>query len=84
MPKVDLSIFQNPYGIYGHSNAAVCCVYLSECFMKIDKPTVALKCFTQGIEEMSKIKTSEQLQMTDEIKELIEIISLPQLQPNQL
>ena len=55
MPTVTLSIHQNPFGIYGEANAAICWVYLSECFMKIEKLTVALKCFTQAIEEIAKI-----------------------------
>lgn len=46
LPKVVLSIHLNPFGIYGEANAAICWVYLSECFMKIEKPQVALKCFT--------------------------------------
>lgn len=38
LPKVELSIHKNPLGIYGEANAAICWVYLSECFMKIEKP----------------------------------------------
>ncbi len=49
LPKVALAIYENPFGIFGHKNASICWVYLSECFFKIEKPSVALKCFTQAI-----------------------------------
>lgn len=56
LPKADLPIYQNPFGIYGEAGAANCWVYQSECFMKIDKPQVALKCFMQGAEKIASLK----------------------------
>ena len=60
VPHVSLPIHQNPFGIYGEANAAICEVYLAECYFKIEMPSDALKHFGRGIEEISKVKISEE------------------------
>jgi len=45
LPQLRLSITENPLGIYGNYGASISWVYLSDCFSKIEKPNVALKCF---------------------------------------
>lgn len=59
VPSVQLPIHENPFGIYGDSNAAICEVYLSECYCKIERWSDALKHFGRGIEELAKYQPPE-------------------------
>lgn len=82
LPSCNLPIHKNPFGIYG--NAALCLVYLSECFMKIDKPQVALKCFTLGIQEMQKVQVTQELINSDEIQTILSVLDFEGFKPDEI
>jgi tetratricopeptide (TPR) repeat protein len=51
LPKITLPMHSNPIGISG--SGAQVWVHLTECFWRIDKPAVALKCFHKALEEIT-------------------------------
>jgi hypothetical protein len=61
----------NPMGISG--SGAQVWVHLTECFWRIDKPAVALKCFNKALEEISATSV-QPLEFCEESKKLLEII----------
>ena len=83
LPKVSLPIFENPFGIYGKSDAANCWVYQSECFMKIGKPQVALKCFAQGAEKMASLQLKTVAQNSEEVTRILEILNFDRLRATE-
>ena len=84
LPSVALSIIENPFGIFGDHSASICWVYLSDCFYKIEKPNVALKCFTQAITEISRIVPKDSIETSKDVIELIEILDFDKFHPSQL
>ena len=47
-------------------------VHLIQCFTKIDKPQVALKCFTRAMEEFESILVVHLNELTEEVTDLDE------------
>jgi tetratricopeptide (TPR) repeat protein len=84
LPSVTLPITENPFGIFGNQSASICWVYLSDCFYKIEKPNVALKCFTQAILEMSRLPPKESIEPSKDVIGLLEILNFEKFHPSEL